>query len=106
MYSSVFRLTLAVSRRTVSPFRRPRPGSITMRLRSTPARTARCTQASSSAAIVATGLLNGGSFAGRTLSNTVFLGILVLVVFGVVESLRGKEADIPTVSEAVRLQLY
>ena len=50
--------------------------------------------------------LNGGSFAGRTLSNTVFLGILVLVVFGVVESLRGKEADIPTVSEAVRLQLY
>ena len=49
--------------------------------------------------------LNGGNFAGRTLSNTVFLGILVLVGFGVVESLRGKEADIPTVSEAVRMQL-
>jgi hypothetical protein len=49
--------------------------------------------------------LNGGNFAGRTLSNTVFLGILVLVGFGVVESLRGKEADIPTVSDAVRMQL-
>ena len=49
--------------------------------------------------------LNGGNFAGRTLSNTVFLGILVLVGFGVVESLRGKEADIPTLSEAVRMQL-
>ena len=49
--------------------------------------------------------LNGGNFAGRTLSNTVFLGILVLVGFGVMESLRGKEADIPTVSEAVRMQL-
>ena len=49
--------------------------------------------------------LNGGNFAGRTLSNTVVLGILVLVGFGVVASLRGKEADIPTVSEAVRMQL-
>ena len=49
--------------------------------------------------------LNGDNFAGRTLSNTVFLGILVLVGFGVVESLRGKEADIPTVSDAVRMQL-
>ena len=49
--------------------------------------------------------LNGGNFAGRTLSSTVFLGILVLVGFGVVESLRDKEADIPTVSEAVRMQL-
>ena len=51
-----------------------------------------------------------GSFAGsfplRTLENTVFLGSLVLCLFGLVQSLRGQEADIPTVSEAVRLQLY
>lgn len=48
----------------------------------------------------------GAGFALRTLSNTVFLGALVLVLFAVIESLRGREADIPTVSEAVRLQLY
>ncbi len=47
-----------------------------------------------------------GSFAVRTLENTVFLGVLVLTLFGLVQSLRGQEAEIPTVSEAVRLQLY
>ncbi|MEY2644242.1 MAG: hypothetical protein RLZZ611_891 [Cyanobacteriota bacterium] len=44
-------------------------------------------------------------FAGRTLANTVFLGMLVLVVFALVQCLRGKEADIPALSEAVRMQL-
>ena len=48
----------------------------------------------------------GGGFAIRTLSNTIFLGTLLLVLFSVIQSLRGKEADIPTVSEAVRMQLY
>ena len=48
----------------------------------------------------------GSGFAVRTLSNTVFLGALVLVLFALIESLRGKEADIPTISEAVRMQLY
>jgi hypothetical protein len=47
----------------------------------------------------------GAGFALRTLSNTIFLGTLALVVFGGVQSLRGKEAEIPTVSEAVRMQL-
>jgi len=47
----------------------------------------------------------GGNFAVRTLANTVFLGVLVLVVFAVVQCLRGKEADIPALSEAVRMQL-
>jgi hypothetical protein len=46
-----------------------------------------------------------GGFLVRTLSNTIFLGTLLLVIFAVVQSLRGKEADIPTVSEAVRMQL-
>ena len=48
----------------------------------------------------------GAGFALRTLSNTVFLGALVLILFALVESLRGREADIPTLSEAVRMQLY
>ncbi len=47
----------------------------------------------------------GAGFALRTLENTIFLGTLLLVLFGLVESLRGREADIPTVSEAVRMQL-
>lgn len=47
----------------------------------------------------------GDGFAVRTLSNTVFLGALLLVLFAIVECLRGKEADIPTVSEAVRMQI-
>jgi uncharacterized membrane protein len=50
----------------------------------------------------------GGSlgFVVRTLQNTVFLGALLLVLFAVVQNLRGKDADIPTVSEAVRMQLF
>jgi len=53
-------------------------------------------------------LLRLGSlgFAGRTLANTVFLGMLVLLLFALVQCLRGKEADIPSLSEAVRMQLY
>ena len=48
----------------------------------------------------------GGGFAVRTLSNTVFLGVLVLVAYAVVQCVQGKEADIPSVSDAVRMQLY
>ena len=52
-------------------------------------------------------LLRLGSlgFAGRTLANTVFLGIFVLLLFAVVQCIRGKEADVPSLSEAVRMQL-
>jgi uncharacterized membrane protein len=49
--------------------------------------------------------LNSLDFIGKTLSNTVFLGALVLVSFAVVQNLRGKDADIPSLSEAVRMQL-
>jgi hypothetical protein len=45
-------------------------------------------------------------FLVRTLQNTVFLGALLLVGFAMVQNLRGKDADIPTVSEAVRMQLF
>jgi hypothetical protein len=48
----------------------------------------------------------GLGFALRTLSNTVFLGALLLVGFGVVQSLRGQEAEVPNLSQAVRMQLY
>jgi hypothetical protein len=48
----------------------------------------------------------GSGFALRTISNSVFLGTLVVVLFGVVQNLRGKDADLPTISEAVRMQLY
>ena len=48
----------------------------------------------------------GGNFAVRTLANSVFLGVLLLVLFAVVQCVRGKEADIPSLSEAVRMQLY
>ena len=48
----------------------------------------------------------GAGFAERTLSNTVFLAVLVLVLFAVVECLRGRQAEIPSLSEAVRMQLY
>ena len=48
----------------------------------------------------------GSGFALRTLSNSVFLGTLVVVLFVVVQNLRGKDADLPTISEAVRMQLY
>jgi hypothetical protein len=47
----------------------------------------------------------GIGFAERTLANTVFLAALLLVAFGVVQSLRGQEAEVPTLSEAVRMQL-
>ena len=50
-------------------------------------------------------VLGALDFVGKTLSNTVFIGILVLVLFAVVQNLRGKEADIPSLSEAVRMQL-
>jgi uncharacterized membrane protein len=48
----------------------------------------------------------GDTFLVRTLANAVYLGTLLVVLFGIVEALRGREAEIPTVSEAVRMQLF
>ena len=47
----------------------------------------------------------GNSLMIRTLNNTVFIGALVLVLYASVQCVRGKEADLPTLSEAVRMQL-
>jgi hypothetical protein len=46
------------------------------------------------------------TFLVRTLANAVFLGTLLVVLYGIVEAARGREAEIPTVSEAVRMQLF
>ncbi len=42
----------------------------------------------------------------RTLSSTVFVGMLAIVIFTISECLQGKEADLPAISEAARIQLY
>jgi len=47
----------------------------------------------------------GGGFAMETLANTIFLGILAAVVYSVFQSLMGKYAEIPTISDAVHMQV-
>jgi hypothetical protein len=48
----------------------------------------------------------GNNLLLRTLDNTIFIGVLLLLTFAVVECLRGREPDVPSLSEAVRMQLY
>jgi hypothetical protein len=48
----------------------------------------------------------GNNLLLRTLDNTIFLGTVLLLSFAIVECLRGKEPDVPTLSEAVRMQLF
>ncbi len=48
----------------------------------------------------------GNTLLVRTLDNTIFLGTVLLLAFALVECLRGREPDVPTLSEAVRMQLY
>jgi hypothetical protein len=48
----------------------------------------------------------GNSLIVRTLDNTIFLGVLLLLGFALVECLRGRDPDVPTLSDAVRMQLY
>ena len=47
----------------------------------------------------------GNSLMLRTLNNTVFIGTLVLVLYALVQCSRGREPDLPSLSEAVRMQL-
>ncbi|WP_115019068.1 Tic20 family protein [Synechococcus sp. UW140] len=42
----------------------------------------------------------------RTLGSTVLLGVLGIVIFALIECLRGREPDLPGISQAVRMQLY
>jgi hypothetical protein len=48
----------------------------------------------------------GDNLLVRTLDNTIFLGAMLLLGFVAVECLRGREPNVPTLSEAVRMQLY
>jgi len=48
----------------------------------------------------------GGSLLIGTLSSTVLIAALAILVFALVECLRGREPDLPGISQAVRMQLY
>ena len=47
----------------------------------------------------------GDSIVFRTLNNTIFIGCLAVLLYALLQCSRGKEADLPTISEAVRMQL-
>lgn len=47
----------------------------------------------------------GIEFAIETLSNTLFLGIVAAFVYSVAQSLLGRYAEIPAISDAVRMQV-
>jgi uncharacterized membrane protein len=49
--------------------------------------------------------LPGIAFAAQTLSTTIFLGIVAAVVYSVVQSLMGRYAEIPVISDAVYMQV-
>lgn len=46
-----------------------------------------------------------GAFAMETLTNTIFLGVVAAVIYSVVQTLLGRYAEIPTISEAVYMQV-
>ena len=51
----------------------------------------------------------GGSLGGfilETLSNMIFLGILASFIYTVVQSAMGRYAEIPTISDAVYMQVH
>ena len=47
----------------------------------------------------------GGLLLG-TLSSAVVVAVLAILLFSLVECLRGREPDLPGISQAVRMQLY
>jgi uncharacterized membrane protein len=50
-------------------------------------------------------LVPGSGFAMQTLYTTIFLGIVVAVVYSVFQSLMGRYAEIPAISDAVHMQV-
>jgi membrane protease YdiL (CAAX protease family) len=46
-----------------------------------------------------------GAFMLRTLTSTVLVAMLAIVIFALIECLRGREPDLPGISQAVRMQL-
>ncbi len=49
--------------------------------------------------------LPGLVFAIQTLSTTIFLGIMIAVIYSITQTLMGRYAEIPTLSEAVHMQV-
>ena len=47
----------------------------------------------------------GAGFASETIANTIFIGIIAAVVYSVAQSLFGRYAEIPAISDAVHLQV-
>jgi hypothetical protein len=50
-------------------------------------------------------LVPGSGFSMQTLYTTIFMGILAAVVYSVAQSLMGKYAEIPAISDAVHMQV-
>ena len=50
--------------------------------------------------------LASGSLLIGTLSSTIVIAVLAIMVFALVECLRGREPDLPGISQAARMQLY
>ena len=50
--------------------------------------------------------LASGSLLIGTLSSTIVIAVLAILVFAIVECLRGREPDLPGISQAARMQLY
>jgi len=48
----------------------------------------------------------GGSLLVITLSSTIVMAVLAILLFALVECWRGREPDLPGISQAVRMQLY
>ncbi|AHJ27616.1 hypothetical protein PN465_15070 [Nodularia spumigena CS-584] len=51
------------------------------------------------------GSIPGVDFALETISNTIFIGIVAAVVYSVAQSLFGRYAEIPAISDAVHMQV-
>jgi len=49
--------------------------------------------------------LIGGGFITETIFNVIFLGTLAICIYGVAQSLSGRYAEIPTISEAAYIQV-
>ncbi|MDB9337808.1 MULTISPECIES: Tic20 family protein [Cyanophyceae] len=51
------------------------------------------------------GSIPGAGFALETISNTIFIGIVAAVVYSVAQSVLGRYAEIPAISDAVHMQV-
>ena len=49
--------------------------------------------------------LTGDNLIGETLSNVMFLGGMAIVIYSVAQSVLGRYAEIPTISDAVNMQM-